>query len=175
MVIHRYAAIVIVASLAMVLLTLTGCGHASDYYVVRGNALFAEGKYGDAAITYRKAIQKAPESGEAHYRLALAQLAIGYTNDAYQELSRASELLPSRDDIKVEQANVGLAFYVSDPRRPQNLYARLAAIAQQLLAKDPNSYDGLRLQGHLAKTDGKLQEAEDYFRRANAVKPLQPN
>jgi tetratricopeptide (TPR) repeat protein len=175
MVMHRYAAIVIVAIPAIVLLGLTGCGHTSDYYVDRGNALFAEGKYSDAAITYRKAIQKAPASGEAHYRLALAQLAMGYTNDAYQELSRASEILPSRDDVKVEQANVGLAFYVSDPRRPQNLYARLATIAQQLLAKDPNSYDGLRFQGHLAKTDGKLKEAEDYFRRANAVKPLQPN
>src|SRR5690242_21063466 len=108
MLMQRSAAILIVGVSPIVLLGLTGCGHGSAYYVDRGNSLFAEGKYADAAITYRKAVQKTPESGEAHYRLSLAQLALGNTNDAYQELSRASDLSPGRDDIKLELANLSL-------------------------------------------------------------------
>ena len=56
------------AATCLVLLALTACGTKRGY-VEKGNALFQKGKYEDAAINYRKAIQKDSRYGDAYYRL----------------------------------------------------------------------------------------------------------
>lgn len=165
----------VVLAAALVLLVATACNRGGPYYVDRGNRLFAEGKYNAAILNYRKALQKDPRSGEAHYRLGLADLKVGNLAEAVAELSRAEEMLPQREDIQVKVADVVLGIYLVDPRRTQTLYDRLNRISQRLLAKNPNSFDGLRLKGYLAKTDGKFKDAEEYFRRANSLKPMEPN
>src|SRR4029077_5384554 len=42
------------------------------------------------------------------------------------------------------------------------------------IANDPNSYDGLRLKGYLAASEKKFKDAEEFFRKANLAKPMQP-
>ena len=57
-----------------------------------GKKYFDAGKYDDAIIMYKKAIQKEPKSGDAYYRLALAQLKAGKIPDAYQAFLSASAI-----------------------------------------------------------------------------------
>ena len=82
-------------------------------YVTGGNELFEAGKYADASINYRKAIQKDPQFGEAHYRLGLVALKQGDARQAYAELSRAVELLPGNDDAKERLGGLCLKAYLT--------------------------------------------------------------
>ena len=153
---------------------LTSCRQSPQQYVAKGNAFFNSGKYDDAIINYRKAIQRDPKFGDAYYRLGLAELKTGRSRDAYAAFSTASTLLPDRDDVKVTLADFLLFTYLGTKDRPAMLYMQLTKLSDDLIAKPPSSYEGLRVKGALAWSDGHLKEAEDLFQRANAVKPMQP-
>ncbi len=156
------------------LLLTEGCGHGINYYLERGNKLYAAGKADAASIEYRKALQQDPKSGEAYYRLGLSQIAEKKLPDAYQSLTRAVELVPGNDDANAKLAEVAFQGYIRDPRRAV-LYNQVIKIAEQLLAKDANSFDGLRFKGSLALADRKVEEAVQFLRRANEIKPTDPD
>ena len=63
-------------------------------YVENGNKFFDKGKYKEASIMYRRALQKDLRDGDAYYRLALADLKLAAYGDAVRALRRAVELLP---------------------------------------------------------------------------------
>ena len=156
------------------LLAFSGC-QTKQSYVTAGNKLFEAGKYADASINYRKALQRDPQFGEAHYRLGLVALKQGYAKQAYTELSRAVELLPSNDDAKEKLGDLCLKAYLTDPHRPVALYNRTTQLAEQLLAKNASSFEGLKFKGFLALTDRKPEEAIAMFRKALEAKPSEPN
>jgi tetratricopeptide (TPR) repeat protein len=157
-----------------VLVTLAGCSRSARFYREKGDKLAASGKYYDAALNYRKAIQTDARDGEAFFGLGSANLQLRKSSEAYQALVRAVELLPARDDIKVKLADFALSAFVGDRRRPAKLYEQVVNLADQLLKKDARSYDGLRLKAYLAITELRFDAAKDFFRRANEVKPMQP-
>jgi tetratricopeptide (TPR) repeat protein len=85
--------------------------------------------------------------------------------------------MPNRDDAKVKLADLCLAVYAADPRHPQNLqplYEKAVNLSDQVYAHDPNGYDALRLKGHLAAFQKRFPDAEQFYSRANGVKPMQP-
>src|SRR5579871_284740 len=164
----------ILVLLPLVILLEAGCIRNSQYYLDKGNKLAAQGKYADAELNYRKAIQKNVNLGEAFYQLGLTYMNLRRTPDAYQTLLQASKLMPAREDVAVKLADFCWAVYSSDRRRPQVLFDRVTIISDQLLAKNKNSFDGLRLKGHLASASKRYAEAEEDYRAANAVKPMQP-
>ena len=131
-------------------------------------------RYADAELNYKKATQKDPAFGPAWYQLGLLYLRTARTADAYSTLSRAADLLPNREDVKVTLADLCMAVYIADRRRPALMYKRVETLADQLLAKNAKSYAGLRLRGHLAAADQKYADAEDLYRRANEINPMQP-
>jgi len=163
-----------VATLATLLLAASGCRRSPEAYVKAGNQFFAQKKYDDAALNYRKAIQANGKYGEAFYRLGLTEMERGDVKVAYAALSRAVELMPDHQEAKSKLADLLVSVYIADRDRPQELYNRVNELAGQFLAKDPNSFDGLRLKGYLALTDRNLKSAIDYFRRAAAIKPDDP-
>jgi len=152
---------------------LVSCRQSPQQYVDKGNTFFTAGKYDDAIINYKKAVQRDPKFGEGYYRLGLAELKTGKGREAYAALNSASTLLPDRADVKVSLADFLLVAYFRDKNRPAALYTQLTKLSDDLIAKDPNSYDGLRIKGALAWTDGRLKEAEAFFQKANAGKPMQ--
>jgi len=154
-------------------LALSGCT-TKQGYVAKGNKLSEAGKYADASIQYRKAIQKDPKFGEAHYRLGLAALRQGDAKQAFAALTRAVELLPDNDDAKEKLGDLLLNAYLLDARRPQTLYNQISQLAGKLLTKNPNSFEGLRLNGYLALTDRKPDEAIALLRQALRTKPFDP-
>src|ERR1700686_5076194 len=93
---------------------VVSCRQSPQQYVDKGNTFFTAGKYDDAIINYKKAIQRDPKFGEGYYRLALAELKTGKGREAYAALNSASTLLPNRADVKVTLADFLLVAYFRD-------------------------------------------------------------
>jgi tetratricopeptide (TPR) repeat protein len=149
----------------------SGCSTSKQSYLERGNKLFAEGRYDDAALKYRVAIQKDPGFGEAYYRLGLAAAKLNQTREAYSALFRAVQLLPENVKAKEKFADVCLSVYLADPQHSQVLYNQISKLSDEFLSKNHNSYEGLMLKGYLASTDQKPKDAIEYFRQALHVRP----
>lgn len=148
---------------------LSGCSASKQNLVAKGNQLFAAGKYDEAVLNYRAAIQKDPGFGEAYYRLGLTAVKLDQARDAYSALFRAVQLLPESVEAKTKFADVCLSLYLVDPSHPQILYTQISSLSEQILSRDHGSYEGLMLKGYLASTDRKPKAAIDYFRKALEV------
>lgn len=168
----------VLCMLLPVLLLAAGCSRDPEKvkkaYLDRGNEYFKNGKYKEASIMYRSALKKDMRYGEAYYRLGLADLRLGRWGDAIRNLRRAVELQPDNMDATTNLANIYLQIYLMDPKKPKEALKELEQIAGPLLKKDPKSFLGLRIKGHLALAAKNAKEALDYFRAAHQVKPLSP-
>ncbi len=149
----------------------SGCSASKQSYLERGNKLFAEGKYDDAVLKYRVAIQKDAGFGEAYYRLGLAAAKLNQTREAYSALFRAVQLLPENAKVKEKFADVCLSVYLADPQHPQVLYNQIGKLSDDFLSKNRNSYEGLMLKGYLASTDRKAEGGDRIFPPGSARSP----
>ncbi len=152
--------------LVVSIVALSACNASKQSYLAKGNKFFAAGKYPDAALNYRAAIQKDAAYGEAYYRLGLTAIKLQQATDAYNALNRAVRLSPANLDAKSQFANVCLSLYLADRNHSQVLYTQIGSLADEFLAQNASSYEGLMLKGYLASTDRKQKEAIEYFRRA---------
>jgi tetratricopeptide (TPR) repeat protein len=133
-------------------LTVISCNRdpnvAKRRYLENGNKYFAKGKYKEASIMYRNALQKDQRYGPAYYHLALTDLKLGKISSSIGELRRAIELIPKDQpdhiDAEIRLAEIYIGFAVD----PQS-FSEVEAITKELLQRDPNSYDGHRLTGDL--------------------------
>lgn len=156
------------------LLFAAACSRDAKSYIQSGKKYFDAGKYDDAIIMYKKAIQKDPKSGEAYYRLALAELKQGdKIPDAYQALSAASTLSADNQEIQSVYADFCFEIYLLDRSRPKAFYDKVSKLSADMLAKDAHSYDGLRLKGYLAMADRKPADAIEVLSQADKVRPMQ--
>ncbi|MDP9170436.1 MAG: tetratricopeptide repeat protein, partial [Acidobacteriota bacterium] len=158
------------ASTTMVI--TTGCSMSPAQYVENGNKAFDSGKYAEAQIDYQKAIQKDPSLGEAYFRLGKLQLRQADAAGAFNNLSTAIQLLPTREDVAVTLADACLAAYLQN-HRSANYYDQLLSVTARLTKSNPGSYDALRLNGYIKMIDRNYPEAVDALKKANAVKPMQ--
>jgi tetratricopeptide (TPR) repeat protein len=147
---------------------------ASRKYVDNGNKYFNRGKYKEASIMYRRALAKDARYGEAWYRLGLVNTQLGIPLEAVRAFSRAHELDPANTDAAVKLADLELLFYISNPQGNRPLLGELKDLDQQLLKKDPKSFDGLRIAGYIALVEKDVKGAIQKFEEANQVKPDQP-
>src|SRR6516225_2017052 len=107
---------------------MASCARGPKAYVDAGNNFFNKSKYKEAALMYRKALQKDLRFGEAHYRLGLTELKLGSIGAAYGELRRAVELQPNNGDAAVKLANIVLLASTQD----QNHRAQFLDEAKEL-------------------------------------------
>lgn len=75
-------------------------------YFESGQKYFADGKYREAEIQFRNAIQVDSRFADAHYQLSQTYLRLGDSNRAFQELSRAVELDPANYRAHTDMANL---------------------------------------------------------------------
>jgi tetratricopeptide (TPR) repeat protein len=172
-------------------LTLVSCSRdpnvAKKRYLENGNRYFAKGKFKEASIMYRNALQKDQRYGAAYYHLALTDLKLGRMANALGELRRAIELIP-KDQPEHLDSEVRLAeIYVAFTRENQFLM-EVEGIVKELLQRDPNSFDGHRLtadldfvRAHSSIHDGHPEQAEKLlagaiaeYRKAMSIKTAGP-
>src|SRR5215469_8000135 len=151
---------------------LTACHRSAQSYIERGNGLYDKKQFDEAALNYRNALKRDPKSAEAMYRLGLADRKLSRDVEAYQGLAAAATLAPARDDIRIALADQSLELYSRDPNHPKLLYDHVANAADTLLRKDPNSFDGLRLQADRLVIDNRMDDAVAEYEKANSVRPL---
>jgi tetratricopeptide (TPR) repeat protein len=126
------------AMLALALIGLTSCGGGNPKaYIDRGNRFFDARKFDDAALQYRRALQKDSNSGDAWYRLALVELERGNPVDAYQELQRAVALMPENIPAIFHLGQLALNGYNADPNHPPKPLQQAKTNAQALLETTP--------------------------------------
>ena len=180
------------AFLVLSILALVSCNRdpnvVKQRYLENGNKYFQRGKYREASIMYRNALQKDALFGPAHFRLGLTYLKLGQMPAAVAALRRAMERIRP-DQPEHWEAAVKLAdIYVSASREKQFL-DEADTISKRLLERDPTSYDGHRIAGDLAFVAAQhnldaagrergaelLKTAIEEYRKADAAKPNQPN
>jgi tetratricopeptide (TPR) repeat protein len=166
--------------LPLLLLALASCTRdpkvLAQRYVNNGNKFFAKRQYKEAAILYRSALVKDKRFGEAYYRLALADLKLSALSDAVQALRRAVELQPDNQDAATKLADLYILASVNDHKNSAQFTKDAAELAEKILAKNPDSFDGHRLRGQIAilPPNRNVPEAVKEFAAANQANPLQP-
>lgn len=156
-------------------LGLAACQHKAQYHVDRGDQFLKEKRYTEATLEYRTAVQKDNTAVQAYYGLAQIELAQGQTQSAVLNLGIALRVRPDFEPALVSLADIRVRQLLSSPVLSQEAYDDVEHSAEVLLSKDPQSYDGLRLRGHLNVVDGHYDVAEDLFGRAEKVRPGQPD
>src|SRR5579872_1787960 len=143
----------------LALVALVSCSRdpnvAKKRYLESGNKYFEKGKYKEAVIMYRDALQKDMRYGAAYYRLALAQLKLGQIPQAVQALRRAVELNNPKDPASADahwDSVIRLSeIYLAVAREQDKQYLdEVDQNIKDLLARDPNSWDAHRLLGDLS-------------------------
>jgi tetratricopeptide (TPR) repeat protein len=149
---------------------LAGCRSAYNYFE-KGNTAFARGKFAEASLNFRKAVQKDPTFGEAYYRAGLSELKQNKSAEALQDFENAVRLMPDNQEAKTDLTNLVLGAYIGDSKRPKFLYDLLVQFSGAWLKRDPNSRQGLRIKGYLAMLDRRPEEAVVVFRQAHESYP----
>lgn len=156
------------------MMNLVSCARSAKDYFERGSEHLRKREYDEAALAFRKALQKEPQMGMALLRLGQTEIHRQDLPAAYQGLSRAVRLMPENIEAKVAFADLNLQLFNSDPRRSEYLYRNIVEQSDQLLAKDPNSFDGLRLRGNIRIADKKFDDAAALLEKADALQPGHP-
>jgi tetratricopeptide (TPR) repeat protein len=179
----RFVTLVLAAVLA-----LASCSRdpnvAKRRYLDSGNKYYDRGKFKEASIMYRNALQKDLRYGAAYYKLGLTYVRLGQLAPAVSSFRRAIELIPTGQpdhwDAMIRLAEIYLA------ASPGKQYLdEVEGYCKQLLKRDPNSFDGHRLSADLdfirAADSLRLAQKEQArvfidqaiaeYRKADALKP----
>jgi putative PEP-CTERM system TPR-repeat lipoprotein len=180
-------ALVLLAVVASLFL-LGGCNldpeTAKVRFVERGNEYFKNEKYKEASIMYRNALKKDLKYGEAYYRLGLVHKRLGFqvpvkAGDIIQAVNSFRRALEddrldkqSRTDAMVQLAEIFVWYYTTNPEEQDRAFLNkeVASLRDKFYEMDPNSFDGKRLDGFLALTEGKLDDAIVLFEEAKKLR-----
>ena len=137
----------------------------------RGQQYFQKGGYADAEIQFEKAIQNDPKFGQAWLWLGRTEERLGNSAAAIQTLKEAATRMPGQDAPLIELGNLLLVGFAGNPRHPVELYKQISEIADQLLSRNRESFDGAKLRGILAASENDSAAAVSLLEKANRQKP----
>lgn len=155
----------VLISALLVLFCWSGTGCSMDpearkqRLLAAGNKYFDQGKYTEASIIYRRAIQQDRRFGEAYYRLGLTYLKLGQPQQAAAALRRAVELQPKNADAYEQLIDLYLAAYLANPDQQKALLAELQNYVAQLEQQVPGSAAVRQARGIVALAQKDYQTA----------------
>lgn len=153
----------------LILFALAGCRRTVERsYADRmesGQRYLDQGKYAEAAIEFRGAIQQAPQEAEAYYRLGLAYLAAGNIMDAVPALVKAAEINPRHAGSQKQLAEMLISS--KDPKLREEARKR----AQQALETAPGDADSLTVLALVESRLGESSTAERHLQEALRESP----
>src|SRR5688572_2384868 len=131
-------------------------------YLESGNQYFDQGKYAEAIIEYRNAIEVDPTFGPARKRLAESYARTGDDRAALAQFVRAADLLPSDVDVQLNAGTLLLA-----AREPEEAVAR----ADAALKVEPQNIDALVLRGNVLYGLSSYEKALESIEQAIRLDP----
>jgi tetratricopeptide (TPR) repeat protein len=165
------------AAVLMLALAFVGCDSdpkvARQKYLETGDRYFKNGKYREAIIFYKRALQKDARFAAAYYQLGNAELKNGNPMNAMRAYQRCVELDQVNTDAASKLAEIYLAAYSRSEAKPKHLLKEIETISKRLLDKDPKSFDGLRLRGFLKLANNDVKGSLEDMQAADSIKPYQ--
>ena len=157
----------------------------------RGNRYYDRGNFKAARIMYTNAVKADGKFGMGWYKLGLTQLKLQNIGGAIGPFRRAMELMPPASpegiDSNVKYAEIELLAAQSPDLgdRATKAIDEVRGIKDKLLKQDPNSFEGIKLEGELTLNDAlilgrkgkapeakaKIEEALAIYQRALKIKP----
>lgn len=180
-------------SVCLVVCLFSGCTQDANAvkqkYLENGDKYFKRGQFKQASFLYRTALKKDARFGAAYLHLARADLQLGLLAQAEPALARAVELLPEGPERVEARILLGdlLIGYLENARVQRLVVNDAIALADDLIALNPKSYEGHRIRGHVESIDAaeiaktlheegskRLGEAISDLRAAEAIHPFEP-
>ncbi len=154
----------------------TACTQSPEKLIATGNRYHDKKKFKEASILYQKAIAKDKTNAEAYYREGLNLIDSAYQDpgaygEAVKFLRRAIDLKPENTDAETKLAEIYLAAYASNPKQYKNFLADIKELDGKVLQHDPNSFDGVRIQGMVNLAENDRDAALKNFDKANRIRP----
>jgi tetratricopeptide (TPR) repeat protein len=153
-------------SAALAVLSLAACSRdpsvAARRYIESGDRYAKEGRYREAAIEYRNAIKRTPQSVEAHSKLAEAASRANDTETAIGEVLRLAELAPGDVAAQVRAGSIYLL---------AGRYDQAKKSAETALRVDSSAASAHILLGQALAALHDSQKSETSFREAVRVAP----
>lgn len=166
---------VVPAVTVLLLLCFLACSRNDKLsYIARADGLASAGKYDEAVLNYRKALQTDPAFGDAYLKLGKLYMTVLNLGDAYAALQRAHELLPERQDVAIAYADVCLAGYLSDRNRFSQLQTIAKGISSRLLSQPQVTFEAHKLAAQVLLADHQVDAAIQHLESANAMRPWKP-
>jgi tetratricopeptide (TPR) repeat protein len=158
-------------ALLCALLFSAGCSQSPQKLISVANKYHQQKKYKEASILYQKAIAKEKTNAEAYYREGLNLLDDRNPGEAAKYLRRAIDLKPDNVDAETKLAEIYLEAYAYDPKKFKALAPEIRDLTAKILQRQPDSFNGTRLQAFVYLTEQDKQKALDEFAKANQIKP----
>ena len=164
--------------LPLLLLMLASCSTdptaQAKRYVEQGNKFYARAKYPEAAIMYKKALNKDRKFGEAYYRLGLTDLKLGNIGEALAMLRIVvDELQQDNIDAKIQEANIYVFAAAQGGPQTKSFLEEATKLVEKVLGQDSKSFDGHRLAGQIALLYKNSKKAVEELQLADQLKPNQ--
>ncbi len=189
-------AILLIAGAALLVSCSSDPNRQKLKYLNSGESYFKSGKYQEAVIQFRSALEIDPRFAAAHYQLGRAYLALRDPGSAYREMIESVTVDPSNSDAQLEFASLligrrqfdqaqSVAQKVLDAQ-PGNVRARTIlgeehalthdfpkAIEefQKVVALEPQRVENYAALGAAYSAAGRFSEAEDAYRKATQTNP----
>jgi tetratricopeptide (TPR) repeat protein len=153
----------------------TGCSRDPNVrkqkYLESGEKYFAEGKYREAEIQYRNAIQVDSRFAPAHYQLSQVYLKTGETNHAFQELTLAVEYAPDNYRAHTDLANLLVTVRNPDGTPTSDTLKQAKTHLDILRDKQPNNAETHEAWANYYGAQNNLVNATQEMQQAIAADP----
>jgi Tfp pilus assembly protein PilF len=148
---------------------LAGCSRDPNVrkqkYFESGERYFNNGKYREAVIQYRNAINVDGSFADAHYQLAQSYMKLQDWPHAYAEINRTVELQPENYKARLDLANM-----LTLDGQGENLKAAQDQV-DILMKAQPNNADNHIAQAGILERQQRLNEAIAEMQKAIALDP----
>ena len=136
-----------------------------------GASYYEKGKFKEASLIFRRALQYDARFAPAYHRLGLAELALGRYYEAMQAFERAADLDPGNPEPYEELSDLYLTVYQTDPKRFSHLLDELEDFTRRAEDHQVPRRLTLRVRGFVEIGRQNLEKAVEYFRDAHRLDP----
>jgi tetratricopeptide (TPR) repeat protein len=163
-----------IVSLALLTL-IAGCSTDPEarkaQLLATGNSYYEKGKFKEASLIFRRALQYDARFAAAYQRLGLAELALGRYWEAMQAFQRAADLEPGNAESYEQLSDLYLIVYQSDPKRFTQLLDELESLTRRAEDYQVPPPLTLRVRGFIEIGRQNLEKAVGYFHQARRLNP----